>query len=110
MTWEMKFGIKASCKGCGEVRIDKFRLENLMQETLELYHLFPSVLNINDYTFFQDIFPKSKVLIRCVICTQQLTSAAGLGTGNKSEEGTNKFYFKDNNFHNTIFPGGWRHE
>ena len=46
------------------------------------------VTNTNNIIFFQDIFPKSKVLIRCVICTQQLTAAASLGTGSKSEEGS----------------------
>ena len=40
-----------------------------------------------------------------MICTQQLTAAAGLGTGNKSEEGTIKFFFKDNIFHNKSYSG-----
>jgi len=58
----MKFGMKASCRGCGE-----------------------------------DIFPKSKVLIRCVQCTQQIAAASGSGSGNTQDEDTSATPALDNN-------------
>ena len=55
MAWEMKFGIKASCRGCGEVSKKSYPEQNIgIKILLNAYYLYvlPNLIIIHKFDYF----------------------------------------------------------